>query len=208
MTTAYFFVMTATFISHWWMMLFAKKRLGSERSDKSHDPLYSHLKSTASFLLLLIAQIIFMGRLSLILLDAWPPLPILSVIDVGSLPPQWELCAFSALIYSIGFALRIWAIRTLGNFFTFEIGIRDQHEILEMGPYRWLRHPSYTGYIFMILGLGILYGSLPLGAVFLVCVCGFLTLRIIQEEKMLVSHFGQKYISYQKRSKRLIPFIF
>jgi protein-S-isoprenylcysteine O-methyltransferase Ste14 len=58
-----------------------------------------------------------------------------------------------------GSSLRLWAMQTLGRFFTFEVTIRERHTLVEAGPYRWLMHPSYTGLIFSIPGLLFLLGG-------------------------------------------------
>jgi protein-S-isoprenylcysteine O-methyltransferase Ste14 len=64
----------------------------------------------------------------------------------------WSAAEAAALAASLGGSLlRNWAMRTLGRFFTFEVAIRQKHRLLGHGPYRFLRHPSYTG---AVMGLG------------------------------------------------------
>lgn len=58
-----------------------------------------------------------------------------------------------------GAALRYWAILTLGRFFRFEVLVQDEHKVVTGGPYRFVRHPFYTGILLIQLGLGIALGN-------------------------------------------------
>ena len=83
----------------------------------------------------------------------------------GRLPESWHvplLWAGSGLI-AAGLALRLWAIRTLDRFFTVDVRIHDGQELIGHGPYRHLRHPSYTGALLAFAGffLGLATGSAP-----------------------------------------------
>ena len=124
------------------------------------------------------------------------------------LPLGYKAFALGAFLFWGGVILRMFAIRTLGRFFTFQIGIRRDHHIVRDGPYRWLRHPSYTGLLLMQLGLSLMVASLTLT---LWCVGGmtvFLALRIRQEEKMLARAFGREFEAYRSETWALVPFFF
>ncbi|HLG62605.1 MAG TPA: isoprenylcysteine carboxylmethyltransferase family protein [Ktedonosporobacter sp.] len=119
------------------------------------------------------------------------------------------------LVFFIGFALtlsglawRLYAIKTLGRYFTGTVTIHPNQPVVQHGPYKLIRHPSYTGILLSTLGVGvmimnwvsiliIIVGSLP----------GFLY-RISVEERALREHIGQPYVEYMQRTKRLIPFIY
>jgi protein-S-isoprenylcysteine O-methyltransferase Ste14 len=81
----------------------------------------------------------------------------------------WTLLEiFSAVGALGGSSLRIWSMRTLGHFFTFEVTIRRRHSLITTGPYRWLMHPSYTalatsipGLLFLLGGPGLLFRKWP-----------------------------------------------
>lgn len=60
---------------------------------------------------------------------------------------------------AIGGFIRYQCYRTLGRFFTYEVTIRNDHQLITEGPYGWVRHPSYTSGIACCVGLGICYGS-------------------------------------------------
>lgn len=110
------------------------------------------------------------------------------------------------LMYA-GIALRFYAIATLGNFFTTTVAITPEQKVVETGPYRFIRHPSYTGVLLLLLGLSL---SLTNWLSLLVIMgSGLISLsyRIWVEEQVLKNQFGQQYVEYMRRTKRLIPFI-
>src|SRR5712692_11910542 len=84
----------------------------------------------------------------------------------------------------------------------------QDHQLVERGPFRFVRHPMYTGLILVYVGIG--WAAQSWAAVVLVSLATaiFGSYRIPVEEKALISEFGEQYISYSKRVKRLIPFIF
>jgi len=107
-----------------------------------------------------------------------------------------------------GIVFRQWAIWVLGRFFSTRVRIVSDHRIVMEGPYRFLRHPSYTGMLMILLGLGLAsrtwLGTIIILALFSL-VIGY---RIIVEENTLKAEFGQAYLEYAKKTKRLIPFLF
>jgi protein-S-isoprenylcysteine O-methyltransferase len=123
-------------------------------------------------------------------------------------PLQSPIVFLAVLLLVGGIAFRIWAIRHLGRFFTVDVGIQQGHEVVEDGPYRFVRHPSYSGSLLALVGVGLLtFNWLGL---FLIVTCTFLayTLRIPVEEKALLAQFGAQYAEYAARTKRLIPWIY
>ena len=107
-----------------------------------------------------------------------------------------------------GIALRQWAIFVLGRFFSTTVRILSDHRIVTSGPYRVIRHPSYTGALLTLVGLGL--GSRTwAGTLIIVVLFGLVyNYRISIEEKAMRAEFGQEYVDYAKKTKRLIPFLF
>ena len=107
----------------------------------------------------------------------------------------------------VGVALRQWAIAVLGRYFSTTIRVLDIHRVVSGGPYRLVRHPSYTGAVLTLLGLGLAGGSWE-GVIAVVgtaaVVFGY---RIHVEERFLVDQLGPEYAAYRARTKRLIPFL-
>jgi protein-S-isoprenylcysteine O-methyltransferase len=113
-----------------------------------------------------------------------------------------------AVFMLLGVALRWYAIRVLGRFFTRNVAIRDDHEIIRSGPYRYVRHPSYSGYLLAALGLGIALDNWLALGVLLLAHAALFAYRIKIEESVLVAAFGQDYIVYQRTTRRIIPLIY
>jgi protein-S-isoprenylcysteine O-methyltransferase len=129
-------------------------------------------------------------------------------VTVLNWPVKLPIVCLATLLLVSGIALRIWAIRHLGRFFTVDVGIQQGHHVVEDGPYRFVRHPSYSGSLLALVGVGFLtFNWLGL---FLIVTCTFLayTLRIPVEEKAMLAQFGPQYAEYAARKKRLIPWIY
>jgi protein-S-isoprenylcysteine O-methyltransferase Ste14 len=105
----------------------------------------------------------------------------------------------------VGIAIRQWAIAVLGKFFSVSVRVLAGHRIVTSGPYRWVRHPSYSGLLLGLVGLAMAGGSWE----GLLAVVGLTTLslgyRIRVEEAFLIRQLGLDYVAYQNRTKRLIP---
>ena len=109
-----------------------------------------------------------------------------------------------ALIWA-GIAFRLWAVRTLGRFFRVTVMVQDDHRLVDTGPYRTLRNPSYTGAMVTIAGVGLAIGNwVSLAAMVLIPLLGF-GWRIRVEEASLAARFGADYEAYRSRRWALIP---
>jgi protein-S-isoprenylcysteine O-methyltransferase Ste14 len=109
------------------------------------------------------------------------------------------------IVMWLGLAIRVWAVAALGRAFRTTVEIDPDQGIVTSGPYRWVRHPSYTGLLAIMAGLGLAAGNwlalvacvaLPLAA---------LLRRIHVEEAELTRVLGQPYRLYRTRTKRLVP---
>jgi protein-S-isoprenylcysteine O-methyltransferase Ste14 len=111
------------------------------------------------------------------------------------------------LMYA-GIALRLYAIKVLGRSFTTSVAVAPDQTVIETGPYRLIRHPSYTGILITLLGLGLSLTSnwLSLLVIMGCALIGF-SYRIRVEEHVLQEYLGQRYQEYMRRTKRLIPFV-
>ncbi len=107
-----------------------------------------------------------------------------------------------------GLALRWWAIVVLGRFFTVNVTIEKDHEVVEAGPYRAVRHPSYTGVLLAFIGFALsLHNWLSLILIVLPITVAFVH-RMNVEEQALLRALGERYASYMARTKRLLPFAY
>lgn len=94
----------------------------------------------------------------------------------------------------------------LGKQWSTSLELGTDHELVTSGPYRLIRHPMYTGMIVMGVGFALSTASWIFVAL---CVIGvFLILRVRKEERMMIGRFGDEYLNYMRRTKRLIPFVY
>jgi protein-S-isoprenylcysteine O-methyltransferase Ste14 len=132
---------------------------------------------------------------------------ILVFTPLGEILP-WAVDLFGAALLLVGLVVRGWAMRTLGRFFTMPITIRPDHDIVRSGPYRWIRHPAYTGNFLMGVGMAVLLGS-AVGVVVAIAMClAAYVYRIRIEEAALVDRFGERYREYASGTSRLIPGVY
>jgi protein-S-isoprenylcysteine O-methyltransferase len=129
-------------------------------------------------------------------------------IRVGKLPCL-HFWAFVGLLFFLGgVALRWSSIFYLGRFFTVDVAIADKHELIDTGPYRFIRHPSYTGALLAFAGFGLVLGNwLALLCLVFPITAAFLW-RIRVEEHALIAGLGNSYRQYILRTKRLVPFVY
>jgi protein-S-isoprenylcysteine O-methyltransferase len=120
---------------------------------------------------------------------------------------QYSIKTGLVLIF-IGMFVRLWAVYVLGRFFSRDLVIQPNHQLISVGPYRIVRHPAYLGSLMVIVGQAVFLGNWMLSLS-----CGFMVLfayleRIIVEEKVLHQHFTQQFTNYSRRTWKIIPFIY
>ena len=120
--------------------------------------------------------------------------------------PSWAFYLGIVLMLA-GIVVRQWSIAVLGRFFSGVIGVQEGQKVVESGPYRLVRHPSYSGALLIMVGIGLAFQSwgaaLVIIPIFAVCY-GY---RMFVEERVLVANLGNSYTEYMKRTKRVIPFL-
>ena len=120
--------------------------------------------------------------------------------------PDWAYYLGISLM-SLGIFVRQWAIAVLGRFFTLTVKVAEDHKVIDKGPYKVIRHPSYTGILITFMGLGFAVQSAGALVVLLALYGISFGYRITVEEKTLLSELGKDYGDYMKRTKRIIPFL-
>lgn len=105
----------------------------------------------------------------------------------------------------LGLFIAIWARATLGGNWSARVTLKEDHELIERGPYRLIRHPIYSGLLLMILGTAILAAQMGAFIALTICFCGF-WLKLRQEEALLTKHLPG-YSEYLRRTKALVPFV-
>ena len=130
---------------------------------------------------------------------------------VRSLAIPWHrtfLFAIGIFLMLVGVAFRWYSIRVLGKYFTRQVAIQPGQTVVENGPYRLIRHPSYSGALITIFGLGLAFTNwLSLIVVMGIAFIGY-SYRVSVEEKILVDALGESYRQYMERTKRFVPFLY
>ncbi len=176
-----------------WIVWFAFWRLaatgGAEVADRESA------WSRASYLLpMMLVIVLMMG----------PPSP--SWLTHPLIPGGWIRYWIGVALVVSGLGFTVWARRIVGKNWSGRIAIRSDQHLVRSGPYRWIRHPIYTGGLIAVLGTGVAAGRVSgLLAFALACAAPGHKIRI--EERWLMQEFGDDYRAYRKSSWRLMPFI-
>jgi len=133
--------------------------------------------------------------------------PFFNARGIGQIAlPDWVAWLGVALM-AVGIALRIWANRVLGAYYTGTLRIQSGQRVVREGPYRLIRHPGYAGALLMWLGAILATRNWITLVVVGVSVISVYLYRIATEERMLASALGGDYQSYMADTKRVIPWV-
>ena len=121
---------------------------------------------------------------------------------------NWWTFVLGWLCSLASFAIRRRAIAALGKFWSLHVEIRENHQFVRSGPFRWMRHPTYFSMILELLGLGLIMNAFYSLLVVAVCFVSALALRLRLEEAALVEKFGEAYREYQRTTPTLFPYKF
>jgi protein-S-isoprenylcysteine O-methyltransferase Ste14 len=119
-------------------------------------------------------------------------------------PPNIAIAAIGIAITALGFALTLWARTILGTNWSGTVTIKVDHELIRTGPYRWVRHPIYTGLIVASIGTVIAlnqWRGVP--AVFLLWLA--FTIKRLKEEQFMRQTFGEQYTAYTQTTGAIFP---
>lgn len=120
-------------------------------------------------------------------------------------PPRHALFLAGLVLMAAGLLFRFWSIHVLGRHFTVDVAIGEDHRIVRHGPYRWLRHPSYTGALATFFGFGLCLGDVAALACVGIPVTAAFLRRIRVEERVLARAFPVDYPAYARETRRLLP---
>ncbi len=128
----------------------------------------------------------------------------IAVMADGLVALQWAGLALMML----GIITRTLAIKQLGRYHMPNVATYSDHQLMDRGLYSVVRHPSYLGAIIAISGYGLSLGSwASIPMVIVPALIGYVY-RISVEESILVKALGQRYLDYQRRTRRLIPGVY
>lgn len=190
----------ASFIEHWigpfWLVLWILWWLAAFTSKRSVQRQTSGSRLLQSGLLLIGLLLIFnIGRF---FTQGWL---------IEHLIPHTEAWVFSgAALTVLGILIAFWARATLGSNWSGRVAIKQDHELIQRGPYAFVRHPIYTGLLTGMLGTVLVYGLARCFIGLLICVLA-LWLKSQTEEQFMVQRFGSQYVQYRRRTRALVPFV-
>jgi len=126
-----------------------------------------------------------------------------------SLEAHWKaVFALGIAVWLGGILFRLASIRILGHSFTYDVATSKDQQIVERGPYRWLRHPSYLGSLLAMIGFGMTLTNWLAMLLPVCCLATAYAYRIPIEEQALMRGLGSDYSNYMRRTWRLIPFVY
>ena len=121
--------------------------------------------------------------------------------------PRNEAVGLTAdLLALLGLVIALWARAALGRNWSGTIAFKEDHELIQRGPYAWVRHPIYSGLLLMVLGTAIDSTRL---ASFAFLATGFVVvvIKARAEEQLMLRHFPDAYARYRRRVKALVPWV-
>lgn len=134
--------------------------------------------------------------------------PLSASVAPGARWPRGEAALVAAVVTAwSGLLLRWWAFRTLGEYFTLVLRTSSGQVVVDRGPYRVLRHPSYTGLLMAVSGCALMVGNWAGLLAGTTVVGAALVYRIRIEERALTDALGEQYLDFARNRARLVPFV-
>lgn len=127
------------------------------------------------------------------------------IVPAAAIRPGAVAFAAGMAILVTGLVLRGWSFKTLGEYFTFTVMVSSDQPVITAGPYRLLRHPSYTGILLACAGVGLASANWAGLAAMALLPLAVILWRIHIEENALMTTLGDRYRAYASHHKRLVP---
>jgi protein-S-isoprenylcysteine O-methyltransferase Ste14 len=132
----------------------------------------------------------------------WPPWLEHQLIAGG-----WVRYWIGVVVLASGLGFTVWARRVLGRNWSGRIAIKQGQQLVRAGPYRWIRHPIYSGGLIAVLGSAVASGTVS-GFLGLALACAALGHKVRIEERWLTREFGDQYAQYRRSSWMFLPYVF
>jgi protein-S-isoprenylcysteine O-methyltransferase Ste14 len=127
-------------------------------------------------------------------------------LNLSIIPHVAPIAWTAAVLCVIGLAFAVWARVTLGRNWSGVVTLKEGHELVERGPYRFVRHPIYTGILTMFFATALAREHLS-GFVGTLLMFASFWIKLRDEEKLMLQQFPERYADYRLRAKRIIPFV-
>jgi protein-S-isoprenylcysteine O-methyltransferase Ste14 len=133
---------------------------------------------------------------------------IIGATKIGRIQPWNIFFAIGLIFVFIGLIIRVTSIMTLKRQFTYTVTTITNHELIEKGLYKWIRHPGYLGQLIIFIGIAVTLSNWLSVLFMIIPVFIGYSYRIKVEEVFMIEQLGQIYLDYQKRTKKLIPILY
>lgn len=147
-------------------------------------------------------------RLNIVIYASVAAAGFLSTRALGHIPLPGPVLWTGLVLIIAGVVLRVWAIRSLHRFFTVDVAIHPDHQLVQSGPYSQVRHPAYSGVLLSFLGLAVCMSNWLSALVLLVPIAAVFLQRVRIEERALNEALPDQYPAYSTKTARLIPGIY
>lgn len=127
-------------------------------------------------------------------------------LNVDIVPDATPIAWGAALFCVAGLAFALWARATLGRNWSGAVTLKEGHELVQRGPYRFVRHPIYTGVLIMSFATALVESRLA-GFVGVLLMFASFWIKLDLEERLMLHQFPERYAAYRQRVKRIIPFV-
>jgi protein-S-isoprenylcysteine O-methyltransferase len=126
---------------------------------------------------------------------------------IAALSPSSRVRWIGVVLFGLGIGLVFWSGVALGRLYSGDVTLQEEHQLVTHGPYRWARHPRYTGAMLLAFGLALAFNSW-IGLAASMPFIGVVLFRIHDEEALMQEAFGPEWEAYCAQTRRLIPFIY
>jgi protein-S-isoprenylcysteine O-methyltransferase Ste14 len=172
-----------------WILYWFGSALGVRKTVRT-EPLWQRMSTLVTMILAVILLGLVDSRFALV---------------TARFVPDTEIVRWIGMLLTIGgLGFTVWARIHLGQFWSARVGLKENHELIQSGPYAWVRHPIYSGLLMAVIGSAVVVGEYrALLAVALVWMG--LMLKARREEKLLSQTFGEAFAHYRERTGALVP---
>ena len=127
-------------------------------------------------------------------------------LNLQVIPRATPIAFGAAFLCVAGLAFALWARLTLGRNWSGVVALKEAHNLVEHGPYRFVRHPIYTGMLIMFFATALVQSHVA-GFVGVLLMFASFWIKLDREERLMLQQFPERYAAYQQSVKRIIPFV-
>lgn len=117
------------------------------------------------------------------------------------------LQGFALILYAAGLILRYWSLILLGQGFSRNVEVSTDQELISEGPYKYVRHPLYTGLFLLTIAVPLFVGNLAVFLFAIVLMYIVLNRRILEEESFMEEKLGTRYVEWKNERYRFLPIV-